>query len=152
MSLFLLPALFPVPLRLSLHSSDLHVSLQLKQMETVPGDESRALVGEIHTSKAGLARPQVRLADRVVMAPDEVVVNGDVLALWGVAVGAQNLLVPKGSEEQMVWTSDCVFSPVHCVLLSRDLLYFNAESFPPKSTSIDLPFVDTVLLLFRNML
>lgn len=63
-------------------------------MKTVPGDKAWALVGEVYTAKAGLAWPQVRLADRVVVAPNKVVVNGDVLKLWGVAIRPKHLLVP----------------------------------------------------------
>lgn len=79
----------------SLPSSHLHVSLQLNQMKAVPGDKTRALVGEVYASKAGLARPEVRFTDRVVVAPNKVVVNGDVLKLRGVAIRPKHLLVPS---------------------------------------------------------
>jgi len=82
------------PLSPSFLSTHLHVSLQLEQMETMPGDKAWALMGEIHTPKACLAYAKVRLADRVVVAPDKVVVIGDVLKLWGVAVRPKHLLVP----------------------------------------------------------
>lgn len=64
-------------------------------MKTMPGDKTWALVGEVYTSKAGLAWPQVRLTDRVVVTPNKVIINGDVLKLWGVAIRPKQLLVPK---------------------------------------------------------
>lgn len=63
-------------------------------MKTVPGDKTWALVGEVYTSKAGLAWPEVRFTNRVVVAPNKVVVNGDVLKLRGVAIRPKHLLVP----------------------------------------------------------
>lgn len=92
-----MPTLFstsPVFLPPFLPSSHLHVSLQLQQMKTMPGNKTRALMGEVYTSKAGLAWPQVGFTDRVVVAPNKVVVNGDVFKLWGVAIGPKHLLVP----------------------------------------------------------
>lgn len=83
------------PLSPCLLSAHLHVSLQLQQMKTMPGDKTWALVGEVYTSKAGLAWPQVRLTDRVVVTPNKVIINGDVLKLWGVAIRPKQLLVPK---------------------------------------------------------
>lgn len=79
----------------------LHVSLQLQQVEPVPGDESRALVREVHPTEAGLPGAQERLADRVVVGPHEVVVDGDVLELHGVAVGPEDLGVAAGGDHQV---------------------------------------------------
>lgn len=79
----------------SLVSTYLHVSFQVQQMISVPGDKTRALVGEVDSSKAGLARPQVGFTDRVVVAPDEVVINGDVLELWGVPIWTEHLLMSE---------------------------------------------------------
>lgn len=59
----LLFSLFPPPPLLSCPSTHLHVSLQLQQMETVPGDKTRALVGEVYASKTGLAWSQVGFTD-----------------------------------------------------------------------------------------
>lgn len=35
----------------------LHVSFQLQQLKTVPGNKTRALMREVYTAKAGLAWP-----------------------------------------------------------------------------------------------
>lgn len=48
---------------------------------------------KVYTSKAGLAWPQVGLTDRVVVTPNKVVVNGDVLKLGGIAIRPKYLLV-----------------------------------------------------------
>lgn len=92
-------------------STHLHVSLKLQQMKTVPGDKTWALVGEVDPSEAGLACAQVRLTDGVVVGPNKVVVNGDVLKLGGVAIGTEYLLVPK--EHQKRGRHASVFFPQH---------------------------------------
>ena len=100
------PSLPPFP-----PSAHLHVSLQLQQMKSVPSDEAGALVGEVDAAKAGLARPEEGFTDRVVVAPNKVVVNGDVLKLRGVAVGPEHLLVPAGENSILVdwdvWELNC---------------------------------------------
>lgn len=70
-------------------------------MEPVPSDEPRPLVGEVHSAETGLARPQERLADREVVAPHEVVVDGDVLELHGVPVGPEDLRVAPCGDHQV---------------------------------------------------
>lgn len=64
-------------------------------MKTVPGDKAWTLMGEVNTSKAALAGAQEGFADRVVVAPNKVVVNSNVLKLWAVAIRTQHLLVPE---------------------------------------------------------
>lgn len=80
--------------------SHLHVSLQLQQVEPVPGDETGTLVREVHSAEAGLPRTQERLADRVVVGPHEVIIDGDVLKLHGAPVGPEDLRVaPRGDHQ-----------------------------------------------------
>lgn len=57
----------------------------------MPGDKTWSLMGEVHSSKTGLACAQERLADRVIVGPHKVVVDGAVLKLSGVPVGAENV-------------------------------------------------------------
>lgn len=52
-------------------------------------------MGKVYPPKAGLAWPQKGFADGVVMAPNKIVIYGDVLKLGGVTVGPKHLLVPK---------------------------------------------------------
>lgn len=66
-------------------------------------------MGEVYAAKAGLARPQEGFTDRVVVAPNKVVVNGDVLKLRGVAIGPQRLLVPADEGSSRVNVTLCVF-------------------------------------------
>lgn len=78
----------------------LDISLQLQQMKMVPGDKTWSLVGKVYASKAGLAWPQVCLTDRVEVAPDKVVINGDVPKLGGgggVAIRSKYFLIPKNN-------------------------------------------------------
>jgi len=66
----------------------------------VPSDKTGALVGEVHSPETGLPRTQERLADREVMGPHEVIVDGDVLELRGVLVGPEDLWVaPRGDHQ-----------------------------------------------------
>lgn len=81
--------------------SHLHVPLQLQQVKSVPGDEARALVREVHPTETGLARAQERLADRVIVGPHEVIVDGAVLELRGVPVGAKDVRVVPGGDHQV---------------------------------------------------
>lgn len=71
-------------------------------MKPVPGDKTRALVGEVYASEAALARPEEGFTHRVVVAPNKVVVNSDVLKLWGVAVGSKHLLVPTDERSSTI--------------------------------------------------
>lgn len=83
--------------------SYLHVSLQLQQVEPVPGDKAGPLVWEVHSPETGLPRTQERLANREVVGPHEVVVDGDVLELHGVPVRAEDLRVaPRGDHQVRV--------------------------------------------------
>lgn len=67
----------------------------------MPSDETRPLMREVHSPKAGLSRPQERLADREVVGPHEVIVDGDVLELRGVPVGPEDLRVAPGGDHQV---------------------------------------------------
>jgi len=78
-------------------------------MKSVPGDKTWALVGEVDASEAALARPQVCFTDRVIVAPDKVVVNGDVLKLRGVAIGPKHLLVPTDERSSGINYTLCFF-------------------------------------------
>lgn len=72
----------------------LHVSLQLQQVKSVPGDKTGTLVGKVHPAKANLVWPHEGFADWVVVGPNKIVVNGDVLKLRGVSIWSHHLLVP----------------------------------------------------------
>lgn len=79
---------------LFLSSTYLHVALQLQQMKTVPGDKPRSFMGEVYTTKACLACSQEGFTDRIIVAPNKVIVYGDVLKLWSDAIWPKHLLVP----------------------------------------------------------
>lgn len=69
-------------------------------MEPVPSDKTGPLVWEVHSPETGLPRAQERLADREVVGPDEVIVDGDVLELHGVPVGPEDLrIAPRGDHQ-----------------------------------------------------
>lgn len=94
--------------------SHLHVSLQLQQLVPVPRDEARPLVREVHAPETGLPGAQERLADGVVVRPHEVVVDGDVVELHGVAVGAEDLRVaPRGDHQVRVHRALGLVQRVH---------------------------------------
>lgn len=66
----------------------------------MPCDETGPLVGEVHPPETGLPGTQERLADREVVCPHEVIVDGDVLELHGVPVGPEDLRVaPRGDHQ-----------------------------------------------------
>lgn len=67
----------------------------------MPGDEARALVREVHPAETGLAGPQEGLADRVIVGPHKVIVDGAVLELRGVPVGAKDVGVVAGGDHQV---------------------------------------------------
>ena len=93
--------------------SHLHVSLQVQQVISVPGDESRALMGEVHSPKAGLPRPHEGLLDRVEVCPHKVIVDGDVLKLGCVAIWPIYVLVAACADDQ-VWVNGAL-GLVQCI-------------------------------------
>lgn len=77
--------------------SHLHVALKLEQVKPVPGHKTGTFVREVYSAKARLAGPQEGLADRIVVGPHKVIVDGDVLKLRGVSIRPEYLLVPPRS-------------------------------------------------------
>lgn len=67
----------------------LHVSLQLQQMVPVPREKSWSFVREIHITKAFLPYPKEGFFDGIIVCPNKVVVDGNVLELWCVAIWSQ---------------------------------------------------------------
>lgn len=67
----------------------------------MPGDESRTFMREVHSSKTVLPTPHVSLPDRVVVSPDEEVIDGDVLELNAISIWAEDLLIAPHCDDNV---------------------------------------------------
>lgn len=86
----------------------LHVSLQLQQMVPVPREKSRSFMREIHITKAFLPCSKEGFLDWIVVCPNKVVVNGNVLELWCVAIWSQyGFWPPCGNHKLRVSCAFC---------------------------------------------
>lgn len=77
----------------------LHITLKLQEVVSVPRDEPRSLVREVHTPKTGLSSTEKCLTDGVVVRPHKIVVDGDVFKKSGVTIRAKQLLIAARGDD-----------------------------------------------------